>query len=95
MARTGATRELSEALSMAAIVANMAGDRADARRLLGEADAVAASLTGVPSGLIAVLQARALDGFFAADPGAVRPLPRQAVALAGRPATCTRSRSCC
>ena len=68
---------------MAAVVANMAGDRAEARRLLGEADAAAASLgRAYPSGLIAVLQARALDGFFAADPGAVRAAAGQAVALA-------------
>jgi ATP/maltotriose-dependent transcriptional regulator MalT len=59
------------------------GDRAEARRLLGEADAAAASLgRAYPSGLIAVLQARALDGFFAVDPGAVRAAAGQAVALA-------------
>ena len=58
-------------MKAAAVVANMAGDRAEARRLLGEADAAAASLgRAYPSGLIAVLQARALDGFFAADPDA-------------------------
>ena len=63
--QTGQRQLLSEALSMAAVVANMAGDRAEARRLLGEADAAAASLgRAYPSGLIAVLQARALDGFF-------------------------------
>src|SRR5439155_1764987 len=67
----------------AAVAANRAGDRAEARRLLGEADAAAASLgQASPSGLIAVLQARALDGFFAADPGAVRAAAGQAAALA-------------
>ena len=84
MARQTGQRELlSEALSMAAVAANMAGDRAEARRLLGEADAAAARLgRAYPSGLIAVLQARALDGFFAADPGAVRAAAGQAAALA-------------
>ena len=71
--QTGQRELLSEALSMASIAANMAGDRAAARRLLDEADAAAASLgRAYPSGLIAVLQARALDGFFDADLGAVR-----------------------
>jgi predicted ATPase/DNA-binding CsgD family transcriptional regulator len=81
--QTGQRELLSEALSMAAVVANMAGDRAEARRLLGEADAVAASLgRAYPSGLIAVLQARARDGFFAADPGAVRAAAGRAASLA-------------
>jgi predicted ATPase/DNA-binding CsgD family transcriptional regulator len=81
--QTGQRELLSEALSMAAVAANMAGDRAGARRLLGEADAAAARLgRAYPSGLIAVLQARALDGFFAADPGAVRAAAGQAAALA-------------
>jgi len=80
---TGQRELLSEALSMAAVTANMAGDRAEARRLLGEADAAVASLgQAYPSGLIAVLQARALDGFFAADPGAVRAAAGRAAALA-------------
>jgi DNA-binding CsgD family transcriptional regulator len=81
--QTGQRELLSEALSMAAVAANMAGDRDEARRLLGEADAAAASLgQAYPSGLIAVLQARALDGFFAADPGAVRAAAGQAAELA-------------
>src|SRR6266702_3625816 len=80
---TGQRELLSEALSMAAVTANMAGDRAEARRLLGEADAAAASLgRAYPSGLIAALQARALDGFFASDPGAVRAAAGRAAALA-------------
>src|SRR6478672_9978196 len=42
--QTGQRELLSEALSMAAVAANMAGDRDEARRLLGEADAAAASV---------------------------------------------------
>jgi predicted ATPase/DNA-binding CsgD family transcriptional regulator len=61
---------LTEALAMAANAENMAGDRAAARRLLAEADATAAGLA-YPPGRLAVLQAKSLDGFFAADPGAV------------------------
>jgi DNA-binding CsgD family transcriptional regulator len=81
--RTGQRELLSEALAMAAVAANMTGDRAAAQRLLGEADAAAASLgRAYPSGLIAVLQARALDGFFASDPGAVRSAAQQAADLA-------------
>ena len=81
--QTGQRELLSEALPMAAVAANMAGDRAAARRLLGEADAAAASLgRAYPSGLIAVLQARALDGFFSADLGAVRAAAGQATDLA-------------
>ena len=81
--RTGQRELLSEALSMAAVAANMTGDRAAAQRLLGEADAAAASLgRAYPSGLIAALQARALDGFFASDPGAVRSAAQQAADLA-------------
>jgi predicted ATPase/DNA-binding CsgD family transcriptional regulator len=57
---------LSEALSMASIAENMAGDRASARRLLDEAVGMA-GFCGQP----AVLQARALNGFFTADLDAV------------------------
>ena len=71
--RTDQPGLLSEALSMASIAANMAGDRAAAGRLLEEADVTAASLgQAYPPGLVAVLQARTLDGFFAADLAAVR-----------------------
>jgi DNA-binding CsgD family transcriptional regulator len=81
--QTGQRELLAETLPMAAVAANMAGDRAEARRLLGEADAAAASLgRAYPSGLLAVLQARALDGFFAADLGAVRAAAGQAADLA-------------
>jgi predicted ATPase/DNA-binding NarL/FixJ family response regulator len=81
--REGQREVLSEALSMASVAANMAGDRAAARRLLEEADATASSLgQAYPPGLVAVLQARALDGFFAADLGAVREAAGEAVRLA-------------
>jgi len=81
--RTDQNGLLSEALSMASIAANMAGDRAAARRLLGEADATAAILgQSYPPGLVAVLQARSLDGFFAADLGAVREAAGQGARLA-------------
>ena len=81
--RTDQPGLLSEALSMASIAANMAGDRAAARRLLGEADATAAILgQAYPPGLVAVLQGRTLDGFFAADLGAVREAAAQGARLA-------------
>ena len=62
----GRLRPLAASLSMASIAANMAGDRAAARRLLGEAQAVTAGLDDVPATL-AFLQARSLDGFFGGD----------------------------
>ncbi len=83
-ARQAGQREvLAEALSMASVAANMAGDRAAAGRLLEEAGATAASLgQAYPPGLVAALQARALDGFFAADLGAVREAAGEAARLA-------------
>jgi predicted ATPase/DNA-binding CsgD family transcriptional regulator len=62
----GRLRPLAPSLSMASIAANMAGDRASARRLLDEAQAVTAGLDDVPAAL-ALLQARSLDGFFEGD----------------------------
>ncbi len=62
---------LSEALSMTSIAENMAGERASARRLLDEAHVTATGLAYLP-GTLAVLQARALNGFFDADLDAVR-----------------------
>jgi predicted ATPase/DNA-binding CsgD family transcriptional regulator len=62
----GRLRPLAASLSMASIAANMAGDRAAAKRLLDEAQAVTAGLDDVPSTL-ALLQARSLDGFFNGD----------------------------
>jgi DNA-binding CsgD family transcriptional regulator len=81
--RTDQPGLLSEALSMASIAANMAGDRAAAGRLLEEAAATAASLgQAYPPGLVAALQARTLDGFFAADLGTVREAGGQGARLA-------------
>jgi len=62
----GRLRPLAPSLSMASIAANMAGDRASARRLLDEAQAVTADLDDIPATL-ALLQARSLGGFFAGD----------------------------
>jgi predicted ATPase len=62
----GRLRPLAASLSMASIAANMAGDRASARRLLGEARDVTADLDDVPATL-AMLQAQSLDGFFGGD----------------------------
>jgi predicted ATPase/DNA-binding CsgD family transcriptional regulator len=72
---------LSEALSMAANAENMAGNRVSARRLLDEAHATAMDLA-YPPGRLAVLQARSLDGFFKADPDAVRSAATQGARLA-------------
>jgi predicted ATPase/DNA-binding CsgD family transcriptional regulator len=81
--RDGQRELLSEALSMAVIAANMAGDRAAARRLLEEAGAAAADLgQAYPPGLVAVLQARTLDAFFAADLRTVREAAGQGARLA-------------
>jgi predicted ATPase/DNA-binding CsgD family transcriptional regulator len=62
----GRLRPLAPSLSMASIAANMAGDRASAKRLLDEAQAVTAGLDDVPAAL-ALLQARSLYGFFEGD----------------------------
>jgi predicted ATPase/DNA-binding CsgD family transcriptional regulator len=62
----GRLRPLAPSLSMASIAANMAGDRASARLLLDEAQAVTAGLDDIPATLT-LLQARSLGGFFAGD----------------------------
>ena len=61
---------LAQALSMGSIAENMAGDSASARRLLDECAAVTAGLDEFPA-RIALLQARALNGFFQGDIEAV------------------------
>lgn len=66
----GRGRALTESLSMASVAANMAGDRASARRLLDEARAASTDPDDVPAA-IAVLEARALGGFFEGDLDAV------------------------
>src|SRR5215470_9401104 len=64
---------LSEALSIASVAENLAGDHQAARRLLDEAH-VAATTVGAayPAGALAVQQARVLNGFFVGDLPAVR-----------------------
>jgi predicted ATPase/DNA-binding CsgD family transcriptional regulator len=62
---------LANSLAMASIAANMAGDRASARRLLGEAHALIATLDDVPA-KISLLQAQTMNGFFEGDIEAAR-----------------------
>ncbi len=76
----GRLRALAESLSMASVAANMAGDRASARRLLGEAQAVSTDPDDVPAAL-AVLEARALGGFFGGDLDAVTSASSEGVRL--------------
>ena len=76
-----ATRQpdvLVEALAMASVAENMAGEHAAARRLLAEAAAADDGLD-YPSGPISVLQARALSGFTEADLDAVRSASAEAL----------------
>jgi len=61
---------------MASIAENMAGDRTSARRLLDQAEATTTGL-GYLHSTLAVLQARALSGFFEADLDAVRSPPQR------------------
>jgi DNA-binding NarL/FixJ family response regulator len=80
---TGQRDLLSEALSMASVAENLACDQESAERLLAEADVTAAGLgPAYPSGTLAVLQARALNGFFTADLGAVRSAAAEGARLA-------------
>ncbi len=67
----GQVRLLSQSLSVASIAANMGGDGASARRLIDEAQEVTADLDDVRATL-ALLQARAQNGFFVGDLDAVR-----------------------
>jgi predicted ATPase/DNA-binding CsgD family transcriptional regulator len=76
----GRVRPLAESLAMASIAANMAGDRASASRLLGEAQAVATGIDDVGAAL-AVLQARAFAGQFDGDLEAVRSASSEGVDL--------------
>jgi predicted ATPase/DNA-binding CsgD family transcriptional regulator len=71
---------LAESLSMGSIAANMAGDRASARRLLDEARAVATGIDDVGAAL-ALLQARAFGGLFEGDLDAVRSAASEGVVL--------------
>ena len=75
---TGQPDVLVEALAMASVAENMAGQHATARRLLAEAAAATDGLD-YPSGPIAVLQARALSGFTEADLDTVRSASAEAL----------------
>jgi len=79
--QAGGPALLSEALAMASIAENMAGDTAAAGRLLEEAQA---AVTGVdyPPGTISVLQARALNGLFLGDLRTVKSAASQGVRVA-------------
>jgi len=71
---------LSQALSMASIAANFAGDRAAALRLLDEAAQVTGPLDDYPA-QITLLQARALNGFFGGDIEALNAAASEGVRL--------------
>ena len=75
---TGQPDVLVEALAMASVAENMAGQHAVARRLLAEAAAATDGLD-YPSGPISVLQARALSGFTEADLDTVRSASAEAL----------------
>ena len=73
MAReTGQRSLLSQALSMAAVAADMAGDRAAARRLLDEDVAVTNDLDDDVAATVGLLQAQAIHGLFEGDLESVR-----------------------
>ena len=76
----GRVGPLATSLSMASIAANMAGDRASARRLIDEAQHVSEGLDDVPVAL-SLLQARSLDGLFAGDLEAVTAASSEGVRL--------------
>jgi DNA-binding CsgD family transcriptional regulator len=69
---TGQRELLAEALAMAAVAEDMAGEYAAAGVLIGEADAAARALDHYPSARVGVLQAQTLHAFFAGDQAAAR-----------------------
>ena len=71
---------LAQALSMASIAENMAGDAGSARPLLDECAVVTACLDEFPA-RISLLQARALDGFFQGDIEEVKAAASEGVRL--------------
>jgi predicted ATPase/DNA-binding CsgD family transcriptional regulator len=76
----GRLRPLSHSLTMASIAEDMAGDRASARRLLDEAEAVTTGLDDLAATL-GVLQARALHGLFEGDLAAARSASSEGVRI--------------
>ena len=79
--RTGQRDLLTEALSMAAVGELIAGDRSSAERLLAGAEEAVSGIDYL-QGRLAVLQARVLHGFFAADLAAVNRAATEAERLA-------------
>jgi predicted ATPase/DNA-binding CsgD family transcriptional regulator len=80
---TGQHDLLSEALSIASIAENLAGDHPAARRLLDEAHVAAVTVgAAYPPGALAVQQARVLNGFFEADLATVRSAATEGARLA-------------
>jgi len=70
---TGQRELLSEALAMAAVAEDMAGEYAAAGVLIGEADVAARAVDHYyPSARVGVLQAQTLHAFFAGDQAAAR-----------------------
>jgi DNA-binding CsgD family transcriptional regulator len=67
---------------MGSIAENMAGEHAAARRLIGAAEAAARAAAHYPPGAVAVLQARALNGFFENDLAAARAAAAEGARLA-------------
>jgi DNA-binding CsgD family transcriptional regulator len=71
---------LSQALAMASIAENLAGDSGSARRLLDDSAAVTTGLDDFPA-RISLLQARAFDGFFRGDTETVKAAASDGVRL--------------
>jgi predicted ATPase/DNA-binding CsgD family transcriptional regulator len=71
---------LSQALAMASIAENLAGDSGSARRLLDDCAVVTTGLDDFPA-RISLLQARALNGFFQGDIEAVKAAASEGVRL--------------
>ena len=69
---TGQRELLAEALAMAAVAEDMAGEYAAAGVLIGEADLAAGAVDHYPSARAGVLQAQTLHAFFAGDQAAAR-----------------------
>jgi hypothetical protein len=78
---TGQRELLIEALAMASIAEDSAGDHPCARAYLDEARATADTLD-YPAGMLAVVQAQTLHGFAEGDPRAARAAAAQGASLA-------------
>jgi predicted ATPase/DNA-binding CsgD family transcriptional regulator len=69
---TGQRELLAEALAMAAVAEDMAGEHGAAGVLIAEADLAATAVGHYPSARVGVLQAQTLHAFFAGDQAAAR-----------------------